>query len=58
MMVTITVKASAIDHALNCLDTLAAPNSNEPQRYKDWFAEAADEIRSALHANALSGDDE
>lgn len=50
-MVTITVRASAIDHALRCLDALADETSREPQRYREWYSDAAEEIRRALHAD-------
>jgi len=41
---TVTLSRRTIEAALNCLDACAS-DEREPDRYRDWYANAAVEIR-------------
>lgn len=45
--VTITISERTLEAALACLDACAT-DETEPQRYQDWYAESAQEIREAM----------
>ena len=36
-----------VEAALNCLDACAT-DEREPERYREWYAQAAEEIRAQL----------
>ena len=45
-LVTVTVSERTVEAALNCLDA-CAEDDREPERYREWYREAAAELRRA-----------
>ena len=46
-MKDIRLSEQTIEAILNCLDSAAADRT-EPERYREWFADSAKEVRAAL----------
>lgn len=55
MAITVTLNERTIDAALACLAAVAA-DEREPQRYRDWYSSAYEELAAAYkNGSDLSG---